>query len=67
MIHPMTINYINRQLTDEEFFTKVFNKGKSKSSEKLTRAAINNLQLLYTRQISKNKERCFERSKGRIS
>ncbi len=52
----MTLNYINRQLSDEEFFTKVFNKGKSKSSEKLTCAAINNLQYFTVDKYQKSKE-----------
>ena len=40
----MSINYINRQLTDEEFLKRVYEKGKSLSTEKKTRAAINNLE-----------------------
>jgi len=52
----MTLNYINRQLSDEEFFAKVFNKGKSKSSEKLTRAAISNLQYFTQDKYQKTKK-----------
>ncbi len=52
----MAINYINRQLSDEEFFAKVFNKGKSKSSENLTRAAISNLQYFTANKYQKTKE-----------
>jgi len=40
----MSVNYINRQLTDEEFLKRVYEKGKSLSTEKKTRAAINNLE-----------------------
>jgi len=40
----MSVNYINRQLTDEEFFKKVFEKGKSLSTEKKSRTAVNNLE-----------------------
>ena len=56
----MTINYINKQLSDEEFFAKVFNKGKSKSSEKLTRAAIKNLQYFTQDKYQKPKEDVLE-------
>ncbi len=52
----MTLNYINRQLSDEEFFEKVYNKGKSKSSEKLTRAAISNLRYFTESRYQKSKE-----------
>jgi hypothetical protein len=38
------VNYINRQLTDDEFLKRVYEKGKSLSTEKKTRAAINNLE-----------------------
>ena len=40
----MEINYINKQLTDEEFFKRVYEKGKSRSSEKKVRATINHLE-----------------------
>ena len=38
------VNYINRQLTDDEFLKRVYEKGKSLSTEKKTRVAINNLE-----------------------
>ncbi len=40
----MSVNYINRQLTEDEFFRRVYEKGKSLSTEKKTRSAINNLE-----------------------
>ena len=40
----MEISYINKQLTEEEFFKRVYEKGKSLSSEKKARVAINNLE-----------------------
>jgi len=40
----MSVNYINRQLTEDEFFKRVYEKGKSLSTEKKTRSAINNLE-----------------------
>jgi len=40
----MSVNYINRQLTEEEFFKLVFEKGKSLSSEKKARSGVNNLE-----------------------
>jgi integrase len=40
----MSVSYINKRLTEEEFFDKVYKQGKSKSSEKLVRAAISNLK-----------------------
>ena len=40
----MSVNYISRQQTEEEFFKKVFEKGKSESSEKKARTVVNNLE-----------------------
>jgi len=40
----MSVNYISRQLTEEEYFKKVFEKGKSESSEKKARTVVNNLE-----------------------
>ena len=40
----MSVNYINRRLTEDEFFKRVYEKGKSLSTEKKTRAAVNNLE-----------------------
>lgn len=40
----MSVNYINIQLTEDEFFKQVYEKGKSLSTEKKTRAAVNNLE-----------------------
>ncbi len=40
----MSVNYINRLLTEDEFFKRVYEKGKSLSTEKKTRSAINNLE-----------------------
>lgn len=40
----MSVNYISRQLTEEEFFKLVFEKGKSLSSEKKARSGVNNLE-----------------------
>ena len=40
----MSVNYISRQLTDDEFFKQVYEKGKSLSTEKKTRSALNNLE-----------------------
>ncbi len=43
MIFKLTINYINKLLTREEFFEKSYKKGKSKAYEKLTRSVLSNL------------------------
>jgi len=40
----LSVNYISRQLTEEEFFKLVFEKGKSLSSEKKARSGVNNLE-----------------------
>jgi len=40
----MTITYISKRMTEEEFFDKVYKQGKSKSSEKFVRAAVSNLE-----------------------
>ncbi len=40
----MSVNYISRQLTEEEFFKLVFEKGKSLSSEMKARSGVNNLE-----------------------
>ena len=40
----MSVNYISRQQTEEEFFKKVYEKGKSESSEKKARTVVNNLE-----------------------
>ena len=40
----MDVNYISRQLTEDEFFKRVYEKGKSLSTEKKARAAVNNLE-----------------------
>jgi len=39
----MSVTYISELLTREEFYDKAFQKGKSKAYERLTRAAISNL------------------------
>ena len=40
----MCVNYISRQQTEDEFFKKVYEKGKSESSEKKARTVVNNLE-----------------------
>lgn len=40
----MSVNYISRQLTEDEFFKRAYEKGKSLSTEKKTRAALHNLE-----------------------
>jgi len=40
----LSVNYIKRELTDEEFFKLVFEKGKSLSSENKARSGVNNLE-----------------------
>jgi len=39
----MSVTYISELLTREEFYDRAFQKGKSKAYERLTRAAISNL------------------------
>ncbi len=43
MIYKLSITYINKLLTREEFFEKSYKKGKSKGYEKLTRSVLANL------------------------
>ena len=51
----MTVSYIKRHLTDEDFFKLVYEKGKSKSTEHKTRSAINNLEYFTQDKYHKTK------------
>ncbi len=51
----MTITYISKRLTEEEFFDKVYKQGKSKSSEKFVRAAISNLEYFTQDKYTKSR------------
>ena len=43
MIYKLSITYINKLLTREEFFEKSYKKGKSQGYEKLTSSVLANL------------------------
>ncbi len=51
----MSVNYINRLLTEDEFFKRVYEKGKSLSTEKKTRSAINNLEYFTQDRFQKSR------------